>query len=152
MNRLLLKINYLWNPYYVSILIVSILIGEFVFSTFYRGAEIRGGTICWLSGMFLIGYCLIKPFSTLPFWKFFVYLVATLAYENWVVWFLKRELIFHMDVTTINPFPFGTLFPLILRMAWTILWLKFFFKIETKPAILLGILIGILSFSTFPLR
>lgn len=135
----------IWNPYCISILVAFVIVGGALGQSCYRVPD-NLMNICWITACFLAGYCVVRPFSTLPFWKYLVYLVATLVFQGWIT-SLAASMIHRWLGGGQMFYGLYLFFPFAVGILWTVGFLKFLFKFDTKTAILLGILIGIACFT-----
>jgi hypothetical protein len=91
---------------------------------------------------FVIGYSILRPLKSLVFWKFIVYVVV-ITTINWYIFCMRR---YDWSLPLVGgqySWFFLTVFPYIFAILLNIGFLKYLFGIETKNAILMGILLGI---------
>lgn len=136
-----------WKLY---ILLAIVIIVRYVnlahHRTFFQAALIH--TVVSNALIFLTGFCLLRRFDTLSFWKFGVYLaaIAGLTWTNYNLEIWTWDWIaFHGDI---SGWIFYEISPYIFFMVLTAGLLKYLFQFDTRSAILLGILLGTMSFYT----
>lgn len=152
--------EWLWSPYFVVGVIVAILVvarlpywrpfGVFPVPPYHFTILVQVTALNAFA--FLVGYCLLKPFKTLVFWKFAIYIIVlmgvSLLVRKWGPWDTESWL---GDLVSEYYWFFFQLLPLIFSILLNIGFLKYLFKIDTRSAILMGILIGMTGAESFRL-
>ncbi len=90
---------------------------------------------------FLVGYSILKPFKTLIFWKFAIYIV-TITGVSWFIYSMRR---YDWSLPLVGGnycWFFLFALPFIASILLNIGFLKYLFGIETRTAITMGVLIG----------
>lgn len=110
-------------------------------------AALLHATVC-NALIFLTGYCLLRQFETLRIWKLAIYLGVTtgIGWINDNLQFWTWDWIsFHGDITG---WLFYEISPYLFFIILTGVMMKFLFQFDTRSSILLGILLGTMSFYT----
>ena len=93
--------------------------------------------------VFVIGYSILRPLKSLVFWKFIIY-VAVITAINWYVYGMRR---YNWSLPLVGSqqtsWFFLGVFPYLVAILLNIGFLKYLFGIETKQAVLMGILLGV---------
>ena len=89
---------------------------------------------------FLLGYASIKPLKTLSVWKFLL-LIAVLTLMNWLIFIMWRNQSILLRFGEFIWFSRAVL-PFIVSILLNIGFLKYVCKIDTRNAIMVGALIG----------
>jgi hypothetical protein len=139
-----------WKLYVLLAIIIVVRYVNLAHHTpFLRGVLIHAVVCNTL--IFLTGYCLLRRFETLSFWKLGVYLGVTtgLTWINLNLQFWTWDWVyFHRDITG---WLFYDISPYLFFMVLTGGMMKFLFQFDTRSAILLGILLGTMSTYTMML-
>jgi hypothetical protein len=90
---------------------------------------------------FLVGYSILKPIKTLVFWKFAIYTVTIIGI-NWFIYSMRR---YDWSLPLVGgsySWFFLVALPFGASIFLNIGFLKYLFGVETRMAILMGVLIG----------
>jgi hypothetical protein len=158
-NKLISLGNRIWNPYFMGGVIFAIFViaksplwKPFGIFPAYPGHISVSIQIFALNALaFLMGYSLLRPFKTLVVWKFMIYLVVTtviirllcegVSWDwDWIDWYWQ--------LVSKYPWFFRQTLPLFVSILLNINFLKYLFRMDTRSAILLGILLGIIDASS----
>ncbi len=149
MQRIELK-SRVWTPYFVVPTAMIIFIGNILIHYPQFGSLTYKTVYAALTTLvFLAGYCLLRPFSTLSFWKFVVFIVATIVcndvrnyiYYDWMSGHLSRR----------QNWAIAIIWPYSVSIITTFLLFKYLFGFDNKKAALLGVLVGMILVSAFRL-
>lgn len=143
--------NWLWNPYGVAGIIGAILIITKLpcwkplemFPVPPNHFSILIHQTALNAFVFLVGYSVLRTFKTLVFWKFAIYLIALIGVGLffWQQGLWNTESWFSNMVSR-HYWLFFQFIPLVFSVLFNIGFLKYLFGIDTRSAILMGLLIG----------
>jgi hypothetical protein len=153
-NKLISLGNRIWNPYFMGGVMFAIFVIakspllKPAFSIYPGHYTIKVQVIALNALAFLIGYSFLKPFKTLAFWKFGIYLIVVAGVNwlliegkpwdwDWMDWYTK--------LVTRHGWFFIQILPLLVSILLNIGFLKYLFRVDIKSAILMGILLGIID-------
>lgn len=113
--------------------VISRFLNKYDFDTLLHGMVLN-------IAAFLLGYGSIKPLKTLSVWKFLL-LIAALTLMNWLIFIMWRNQSILLRFGQFIWFSRAVL-PFLLSILLNIGFLKYVSAIETRTAILIGALIG----------
>ena len=113
--------------------VISRFLNKYDFDTLLHGMVLN-------IAAFLLGYASIKPLKTLSVWKFLL-LIAALTLINWLIFIMWRNQSILLRFGQFIWFSRAVL-PFIVSILLNIGFLKYVSKIETRNAVLIGTLIG----------
>ena len=134
------------NPYlYGAILIAILLLIRVPLSMPRHPIEV---VVPWAAFMFIafgVGYSILRPLKTLVWGKFLFCFVVLMG----VMWFIEGLAISEREwlvfLTADYPWLFFGILPLLVPILLNVVFLKYLFRFDTRPAILMGILIGMID-------
>jgi hypothetical protein len=136
--------KWMWNPLFVAVAVIVIesltLTSEP--SSFYPTVLVRGTVLNAIA--FWVGYWLLKPFKTLVFWKFAIYLLVLTG----INWFFFKMRIWDWSLFLVGgdySWFWSQTLPFLASILLNIGFLKYLFQVDTRTAILMGTLIGMVD-------